>query len=440
MLNSNSARVLIVDDDREFAESAAEVVRYHNMSARVVGSVAEATQATRQEGFDLLLLDVMLPDGSAFDVLDNLSGMATSSIVLMTGSPSIATAARAVSSPALAYLLKPLAPDRLEQLLDQAALRLRARTQAAGDASWVSACREMDDVSDMVGQIAGTDLSALITGESGTGKELVAQAIHQRSGRRGAMVEVNCGALSEELLASQLFGHERGSFTGAHQRHIGFVERADQGTLFLDEVTEMSLGLQVYLLRMLESKRYERVGGTVVNTVDLRVVAATNRDPRQAISEGRLREDLYFRLADVTIHLPPLVARSGDAALLAQHFLVQLNRIAGTSKSLSPRSIVLILEHGWPGNVRELKSAVRRAFYLSKSELVEPLLVAVPRPSAAKEEAPGIPVGLTWAELEEKALTDALIRHGNDKTAAAKALGISVRTVHNRLARRRAHD
>jgi transcriptional regulator with PAS, ATPase and Fis domain len=138
--------------------------------------------------------------------------------------------------------------------------------------------------------------------------------------------------------------------------------------------------------------------------------------------------------------LPPLVARSGDAALLAQHFLDQLNRIAGTSKSLSPRSIVLILEHGWPGNVRELKSAVRRAFYLSKSELVEPLLVAVPRPSAAKEEAPGIPVGLTWAELEEKALTDALIRHGNDKTAAAKALGISVRTVHNRLARRRAHD
>lgn len=429
--------ILILDDEPDFASSAAELARLAGYDVHLAQSVAQARELLRGPCMDLMLLDLTLPDGSALDLIDQVDLSRHGRVVIVTGNPTIESAARAVSSPVVEYLIKPLRPSRFERLLREVARRGEERgSEPAGLDSLLGDSPAMTDLRQVLQRVAPSDATVLLSGESGTGKEVVARAIHVLSGRTGDFVAVNCGAIAPDLLASQLFGHERGSFTGAGQRHAGFFEQAAGGTLFLDEIGEMPKALQVYLLRVLETGQVRRVGGSQLIDTPVRVVAATNREPLAAVSEGVLREDLYYRLADFPITLAPLRARGGDVVLLARMFIERLNVAYGASKRLDTRCIPDLMRHGWPGNVRELRSAVQRAYLLERSSEV-----AV-RPGngmrtvwAETDTSITFAVGTTFAEMERRMLLKTLAWCDNDKTATARALGISVRTVHNQLAR-----
>jgi DNA-binding NtrC family response regulator len=427
--------VLIVDDDTSFASAAADFARAHGFQASVAHSLEESRRAMGRGMSDLTMLDVTLPDGTAFDLLDELDAGQHSRIALMTGEASVENAARAVGLPLLDYLLKPLCPQQFESLLQQASSRVLARaTPRLGGI--VGECDAIRRLAHDIERVAATRVSVLITGESGTGKELVARAVHEQSRRRGNFIPVNCGAIAPDLLASHLFGHERGSFTGAQQRHVGYFEQANRGTLFLDEITEMPPALQVYLLRVLETGEVTRVGGSDSVPVDVRVVAATNRDPVQAIEQGVLREDLYYRLADFIVALPPLRARGDDVVLLAHVFVDRLNTEHGHRRQLAPDAERMLLRHGWPGNIRELRSVVQRAYLLADGPLVHiPPLGRRALPLHQDESSIVFHVGMSYAEVEREMLLKTLAKVDGDKTEAARVLGVSVRTIHNQLAR-----
>ena len=290
----------------------------------------------------------------------------------------------------------------------------------------------MLDVYSRIEKVAPTSATVLITGESGSGKDLVAHTIHDRSDRaRAPFIAVNCGAIPGNLIEAELFGHEKGAFTGASRTHRGCFERADGGTLFLDEVTEMAPEMQVRLLNVLETGRYSRVGGEVDLRTSVRVLAATNRDPRQAVQDGQLREDLMYRLAVFPISLPPLRERDGDAELLAEHFLQQLNDAEDTDKALSRRAITTIRAHRWPGNVRELKNAIQRAFILADDEVdldFSELAGAEPAGDCLQ-----VPVGSPLAEIERQVIYATLDHCEGNKRRCAEMLGVSLKTLYNRL-------
>ena len=291
----------------------------------------------------------------------------------------------------------------------------------------------MREVFDQIRQVAPMDCTVLINGESGTGKELVARAIHRASRRSGALVPVNCGALTQELIASELFGHEKGSFTGANRRHLGVFERATGGTLFLDEITEMPIAQQPHLLRALETRRVTRVGGEAELPFDARVVTASNRSIAQSLDEGRLREDLYFRLSVFPIALPALRERMEDVPLLANAFLDELNEEQGTAKRFSERGMDRLMAWHWPGNVRELRHAVHRAFIVTPEpcgELRIPDSVSV-TPVASDD---GLRAGRSIRDVERQLIECTLDHLGGDKRASAEMLGISLKTLYNRLA------
>ncbi len=428
--------VLIVDDDVEFANAAADFARTRGFRTTLAHSIEQSRRVMDLGSTDLMLLDLELPDGSGFDLLDELDlAHHSGRVAIVTGTPSIESAARAVSMPVVDYLIKPLCPIQFDALLADTRSRTpRALPSAFG--GLIGECEPIRSVVRDLCKVAPTTASVLVTGESGTGKELIARAVHEQSGRRGKFVAVNCGAIAPDLLASHLFGHERGSFTGAATRHVGYFEQANRGTLFLDEITEMPTSLQVYLLRALETGTVTRVGGVDPVEVEVRIVAATNRDPQAAIESGRLREDLYYRLADFIVQMPPLRARGDDVLLLAQTFVDRLNQQYGTSKRLAPDANRVLLQHGWPGNVRELRSAVQRAFILSEGDVIR---LAVPgrrvAPVHQDETTVVFSIGMTYAEVEREMLMKTLARFNHDKTQTARALGVSVRTIHNQLAR-----
>ncbi len=432
-----SSRLLIVDDDQGFVESARALAEQEGFEVARAASLAEARRRLRERRFELLALDLQLPDGSGLDLLEDIDLATHGRIIIVTGNPSIESAMRAVSQPVVDYLVKPLRPERWIDLL-----RSARHTQLVADdaqlmrTGLIGRSEAIRRIVATLLRVAPTDAAVLITGESGTGKELAAQTLHEASGRKGAFVALNCGAVPSELLASQLFGHERGSFTGASARHVGVFEQAAHGTLFLDEITEMPQHLQVYLLRALETGTITRVGGGESIATPTRVVSATNRDPLAAIAEGCLREDLYYRLADIAVHMPPLREREEDAILLARVFIDRLNARYGQRKRLAHSSERVLLRHLWPGNVRELRSAVQRAYLLDNSDaiVVNPV-AAQPGVLGETETSVVFSVGMTMAEVERRMLLKTLAHYGNDKTAAARALGISVRTVHNHLAR-----
>ncbi|HET6565924.1 MAG TPA: sigma-54 dependent transcriptional regulator, partial [Xanthomonadales bacterium] len=426
--------ILIVDDEAAFAEGMAEYLQIKGHSAAVAPTLAQAREILPKQAPDVVLLDLMLPDGSGLELFDAFEDQPPKKIIIITGHSGVKTLIGGMAGDGVMYMKKPIEPRDLEGILntlsDQAT---NIKDEAAGTEHFgllLGDSAAMQSLYKTIRQVATTDSTVLIQGESGTGKELVAEAIHKLSGREGRFIPVNCGGLTKDLVSSQLFGHEKGSFTGADQRHQGFFERADKGTLFLDEITEMPLEMQTHLLRVLESGKVLRLGSERELPVNTRLLAATNRDPAKAVRDGELREDLYFRLRVFPIVLPPLRERKGDISLLAERFLADLNQKQNTSKCFCSEALQQLERHTWPGNVRELKHTVHRAYILSDQDLVEV-------PEHFDEDLPGgiegLSVGRSIADVERDLILTTLKHFDGDKNAAAATLGVSLKTLYNRL-------
>jgi len=448
------ADALLVDDDVSFQAALAELVRAEGFSVETAASLDEARTYLREHTPDLALVDLRLPDGSGLELLREIDSQVATEIVLITGNATVDSAVEALRSGASDYLTKPVDIPRLKSVLANVVRRrelreeieaLRGTLRTLGHfGPLIGASPAMQAVYDMIARVAPTEATVLVQGESGTGKELVAQTVHQLSRRRkGPFVALNCAAVSPTLIESELFGHERGSFTGAARTHKGFFERAEGGTLFLDEISEMPIELQVRLLRVLETGVVARVGGESEFKVDVRVEAATNRQPEQAVAQGKLREDLLYRLSVFPIRLPALRERTGDVELLVRAFLAELNTADEKQKGISRAALDLLRGHQWPGNVRELKNAVHRAFILADEEIAPehiPLLRAHAQngPEAGAPAAGGmvqLKVGCPLAEAERRLILATLDEHGGNKEKTAKALGISLKTLYNKLNR-----
>ena len=438
---------LIVDDDRVARKALSELVRQQGFTTDDAGSLAEARERMAAAPADVVLIDLVLPDGRGLDFFDQLETGVRPEAVLITGNASVESAVEALRRGVLDYLAKPADVSRLKGLLAHVARTLELKQEVGvlrGElrrlgrfGRMIGGSPAMQHVYDLIQKVAPSDVNVLITGQSGTGKELVAQTLHELGPRRsGAFVPVNCGAIPTTLIESELFGHEKGSFTGATQRHLGFFERAHGGTLFLDEITEMSPDLQSRLLRVLESGTLTRIGGEESISVNARVIAATNRVPADAVQEKQLREDLYYRLNVFPIALPPLRDRGQDVDLLAAHFLEQLNQAAGGTKRLGTDARAALLRHDWPGNVRELWNAMQRAYLLAADEIGAAALPLESRagvPSTNGGPEGGLPVGQSLEAVERRMILATLRHCDGDKRRTAEMLGISLKTLYNRL-------
>ncbi len=437
-------RAVIVDDDLEVLNVLGEFVEGEGFVVTRAPTLKKAREAIAATTPDILLVDIHLPDGSGLEILDDL-GPAAPEVVLITGQASVETAVDALRRGAADYLTKPVDFARLKMTLGNLARTLGMKSQIGALRTelrkmgrfgrLVGASPPMQKVYDLIGRVAGTDAGILITGETGTGKEVVAETIHALSRRsRYPFVPVDCGSISATLIESELFGHERGSFTGADRMHRGCFERAHRGTLFLDEITEMPAALQVKLLRVLETSNVLRVGADRPITVDVRIVAATNRSPEEAVAEGKLREDLLYRLNVFPIPLPPLRDRGDDVERLAEHFLSELNAAEKTSKKLSPAARKRIRAHTWPGNLRELKNAIHRSFIVADKTLGLDALDDA-RSGGGKGGSPGLrmPLGIPLADAERRFILATLDKYEGDKQKVAAVLGISVTTLYSRL-------
>ena len=452
----NALKALVVDDETDFRESMALLVQREGFAVQEAASLAAARERLKNDAFDVVLIDLGLPDGDGLELVRD-EEYAGAAFVVITGNASVDSAVSALREGAADYLTKPVDRARLSAVLAhvsrQRALRvevsnLRGELRALGRfGALIGRSEPMQHVYDLIARVAPTQASVFVTGESGTGKELVAETVHAMSKRRdGPFVAVNCGAISPTLIESELFGHERGSFTGADRRRRGYFEQAIGGTLLLDEITEMPIELQVKLLRVLESGTVTRVGSTEALPVDVRVIAASNRDPQKAVAEGILREDLLYRLCVFPIHLPPLRERGDDIELLAEHFLDQVNRKEGSNKRWDEAALARLRSYDWPGNVRELRNAVERAAILADSVIRADDLPTGSRPTsagaapAAAASANGaegtvlrVEVGEPIAEAERRLILATLEHLDGDKKRAAELLGISLKTLYNRL-------
>ena len=442
----NPLSALVVDDDSDFRESMALLVEREGFRVRKAESLSSARALLSEEPADLVLIDLGLPDGDGLELAREEGTGPGTAFVVITGSASIDSAVEALRRGALDYLTKPVDHPRLASVLAHvnraAALRaevalLRGELRELGHfGPLIGSSKAMQTVYDLIARVAPTEASVFVTGESGTGKELVAQTVHALSRRKEKpFVAVNCGAISPTLIESELFGHERGSFTGADRRRLGLFEQADGGTVLLDEITEMPIELQVKLLRVLETRVLNRVGSTESVPVDVRLVAASNRDPKTAVADGALREDLLYRLNVFPIELPPLRERGDDVMRLAEHFLGELNRREGGEKRLSEAAAQRLRELPWPGNVRELRNVVERATILA-DRLIRP--EDLPElPATAERPVAGpvlrVEVGSSIADVERRLILATLEQLGGDKKRAAEVLGISLKTLYNRL-------
>ena len=418
-----ASTLLILDDDRPFAEKAGRFAREVGFEAHPVMTLGEAVEAAAKRRFDCALVDIGLPDGCGLELLSEPRFASTRKIV-MSGDAALAQwAGRAVPG-TLGVLTKPFRFAAFQALL--------ADAPAPGhgpDGPLLGDSAGMRAVLSELRAVAPSRIPVLIFGESGTGKELAARLIHTLSGRGGRFHAVNCATLSPELLASQLFGHQRGSFTGAVENHAGLIAEAEGGTLFLDELAEAAPSVQAGLLRFLESGEITPLGGRGPRRVDVRIVAATNRMPRQAIAEGRLRADLYFRAAGYEVRMPPLRERPDDIVPIAQSILDGLNAEYGTRRRFAAGVFDALRGHDWSGNVRELRQVVQRA-YLQGGDLI--LRLPVDAPAAAHTAG-----SQTLADVERATILDALAACGGDRTLAARRLGISTKTIYNKLVRYR---
>ncbi|NOX21359.1 MAG: sigma-54-dependent Fis family transcriptional regulator, partial [Nitrospirae bacterium] len=372
--------VLVVDDEEGIRESLKDILEDEGYEVITASNAEEALKAVNDNAPDLVYLDIWLPDRDGIEVLEEIKGRErTMPVVMISGHGSIELAVKATKLGAYDFLEKPLSLDRvlltaqraiergnLEKNYNILKSKLSDRYQLVGQSEAIKRLKEEIEM------VSKTNSRVLITGESGTGKELVARLIHELSPRNTQpFVEVNCAAIPQELIESELFGHEKGSFTGAYERKKGKFELADRGTLFLDEIGDMSLLTQAKVLRVLETQEFQRVGGSKNIKVDVRIIAATNKNLPEEVKKGNFREDLYFRLNVIPIHIPPLRERKEDIPLLVEHFLKTISAEYGRpKKEIKEEALQILMEHDWPGNVRELKNAVERLIIMTPSEVI----------------------------------------------------------------------
>jgi DNA-binding NtrC family response regulator len=443
-----SAKILVVDDETSILKLLKEALTQWGYQVTCVSTATEALEAIRTELFDAAITDIRMPEMTGLDLLREIKRHDESiEVVVMTGYPTIASAVEALKEGAYDYLSKPLILDELRHLMARVTERrflkgevqsLRTRlgeelsvNELVGNAS------PMQRVKEIISKVATTDSPVLIEGESGTGKELVAAAIHRLSSRsKGPFIPVNCSAIPEDLLESEFFGHVRGAFSGAVSDALGLFRGANDGTIFLDEIAELSPGLQVKLLRVLQEMQVRPVGSTKAHSVDVRVIAATNRDLDRSIADGRFRQDLYYRLNVVRVSLPPLRARRDDIPALVNHFLRRYNRrFRRDVKGITPDALAALTAYEFPGNVRELENVIERAFAMGAREQITfadlPALGnAISIPATSSTASGTVP---RLADVEKDLILRALAFYKDDKEAAASALGISRRTIYRRL-------
>ena len=431
--------ILIVDDEKNTREGLARALRGEYAVAEAENG-QRALEWLETHSADVVLSDLRMPGMDGMTLLSRLLGREPKPVlILLTAYGNIETAVEAMKRGAYDFLAKPVNLDRLDLLLKRALAerqlgaenrRLKAQLDSKfGFENIIGVSPAMQEVFATIRQAAPTRATVLIQGESGTGKELVARALHQCSPRRdGPFVPVHCAALAPTLLESELFGHEKGAFTGAVERRRGRFEMADGGTLFLDEIGEIDAALQVKILRVLEERKFERVGGTETLSVDVRLVTATNRDLRKKVAEGTFREDLFYRLYVVNLAMPPLRDREGDVVLLAQHYLKTLAEENGKpALSISPEAMDVLAAYPWPGNVRELRNVIERMVVLGTGSRLE-----VRDLPATVRDAGAAGAG-TLRDAERQLIAEALRRHRDNRTKAAQDLGISRRTLHRKL-------
>jgi len=449
---------LIVEDEPSFLSALSEIVRREGFDVSEAQTLAEARARLAEGRPDVLLLDLHLPDGPGLDLLtpsESESLTSNTEVVLITGLATVETAVEALRRGVADYLSKPIEVPRLRAILSNVARtrNLRIEVETLRDelrrlgrfGQLIGASPTMQKVYDAMARVAPTDATVFVVGETGTGKEVVARSIHELSRRaKKPFVPVNSAAISPQLIESELFGHEKGSFTGADRMRRGVFEQADGGTLFLDEITEMDIDLQSKLLRALESRKVQRVGGAEQIAVDVRVIAATNRDPREAVSAGKLREDLYYRLNVFPLALPPLRERPGDIDRLASHFLSEIEAEDGIARHFTPDALDRLRRHSWPGNVRELRNVVQRSAILGgerigpeslplRESAASPLPTVAPPNGSNGDGTVSIPPGMPLAQVEKRHIETTLAHFEGDKKRAAEALGMSLKTLYVRL-------
>jgi len=445
-------RVLIVDDELSVRESLRLILK-ERAEVTLAATGDAALEAAGGRVFDVMLLDILMPGMDGLEILERVRAQAQApQVIMLTATKTVKTAVRAMKLGAFDYVTKPFDVDELLVLVERAAQsaallqEVTALRQEVGHRysfdNVVGSSAPMQAVLNTVSRVAPLRTTVLLTGESGTGKEVIAKAVHYNSPRAsGPLVAINCAAIPVTLLESELFGHEKGAFTDAHARKAGHFESAHRGTIFLDEIGEMNPGTQAKLLRVLEQGTFTRVGGSQPVTVDVRVIAATNRDLDKSMQDGSFRPDLYFRLNVVAIHLPPLRERRDDLPLLIRHFLTRkAAEIGVAAKSFDAAASDCLLRYAWPGNVRELENVVERALALAAGPVLTiddlPAILtngraAAPRPSPAAPANAAVPVSLTAAvdQLEQQLILDALDRAEHNQTRAAELLGTTRRVL-----------
>ena len=465
-------RILVVDDEESCREGLRRLLEAWGYEADTAASAEAALELLESRNPSAILTDLVLPGGmDGIELVRRLKNHYPVPVIVLSGQGTIENAVEAVKLGAQDFLEKPVEPAKLQLLLERMAdmrelladnRRLRAELRDRGQfGSLRGISSGMKQVFHEIEKVAPSKLAVLVVGESGTGKELVARTVHDLSPRRrGEFLALNCAAIPSTLLESEIFGHERGAFTGALQRKIGCFEMADGGTLFLDEVSEMDLGVQAKLLRVLQDQHFRRVGGRDLIEADVRVVAATNRDPKVAIADGKLREDLFYRLAGFTIVIPPLRGRVEDIPVLARHLSESYaERTATEASALSADALDSLIRYPWPGNVRELKNCIERATVMAGGGTIrrehlapevrdyrEPVDAdAAPQPPVVVEAAPdlggpgrvpdivSVPLGSSMEQAEREVIRSTLQHTAGNKTRAARILGVSLKTMHNKV-------
>lgn len=441
----NDLSILVVDDDGAHRTMLKTLLSRWGYAVEEADDGDGAVSLVRERPWDLILMDVRMARLSGLEALPEIRSLNPAiPVIIMTAYSSVEAAVEALKKGAYDYLTKPLDFDELRIVMERATEHRRLREENTllrqtlesrfDSGSIIGRSAPMTELLETISQVAPSDATVLITGESGTGKELFAGAIHFNSRRReGPFVKINCGALTETLLESELFGHEKGAFTGADRRKEGTFRHADGGSLFLDEVSDMTHAMQVKLLRVLQEREIVRVGGNEPIPVDVRIIAATNRDPRREVEQGRLREDLFFRLNVVQVTVPGLRHRREDIPLLAQRFLedfAEKNRRSITG--FTPRAMDHLVKHSWPGNVRELMNVIERAVVLSRKDYIDAEDLSLFY-CASGNVASGHQQQLPLEQMEQRAILETLDSAGGNKSEAARRLGITRRTLHKKL-------